>query len=180
MPAIVQVVPVGAAARSFVRDLAEPVSSVFGVEVCLGPPLAEPKYAFNKDRQQYHSAAILRRLAATRGREQLGVLGVAEVDLFIPDTPYVFGEADRESHSAIVSLARLRPEFNGAAQDNDLLRARGRTEVVHEVGHLLGLSHCDDPRCVMYFSSSVTDTDRKGCALCNDCRTELARVVRGR
>jgi archaemetzincin len=53
-------------------------------------------------------------------------------------------------------------------------------EVVHEVGHLVGLSHCDDARCVMFFSSTVADTDRKGCALCNDCRAELARVAKGR
>jgi archaemetzincin len=177
---IVQVVPVGAAARSLVKELAEPVTAAYVVEVVIGTPLAEPRYAFNKDRGQYHSTAILRRLSAVKGKDQLGILGVAEVDLFIPDSPFVFGEADRESHSAIVSLARLRPEFHGAAQNNDLLRARGRTEVVHEMGHLMGLSHCDDPRCVMFFSSSVADTDRKGWQLCNDCRAELARVNAGR
>jgi archaemetzincin len=178
--AIVQVAPVGAAARSLVKELCDPLAGTFGIEVALGTSLAEPKYAFNKDRNQYHSTAILRRLSAARTREQLGILGVAEVDLFIPDTQFVFGEADRESHSAIVSLARLRPEFHGAPQDNDLLRARGRSEVVREVGHLMGLSHCDDPRCVMFLSNTVNDTDRKGCTLCNDCRAELARVTQDR
>ena len=178
--AIVQVVPVGAAARSLVKEICEPVAATYGIEVALGVSLSDPKYAFNKDRNQYHSTAILRRLSAARAPEQLGIVGVCEVDLFIPDTVFVFGEADRESHSAIVSLARLRPEFHGAAQNNDLLRARGRTEVVHEMGHLMGLSHCDDPRCVMFFSSSVADTDRKGWQLCNDCRAELARVNAGR
>jgi len=180
MPVIVQIVPVGATARTLVKELAEPLAGVFGIEVALGAPLSEPKYAFNKDRSQYHSTAILRRLSAARAKEQLGILGVAEVDLFIPDSPFVFGEADRECHAAVVSLARLRPDFHGGPPDNDVLRARGRTEVIHEVGHLVGLSHCDDARCVMFFSSSVSDTDRKGCALCNDCRAELARVNKGR
>ena len=175
--AIVQVVPVGAAARSLVKEICEPVAATYGIEVALGVSLSDPKYAFNKDRNQYHSTAILRRLSAARAPEQLGIVGVCEVDLFIPDTVFVFGEADRESHSALVSLARLRPEFHGGAPNNDLLRSRGRVEVVHEVGHLIGLSHCDDARCVMFFSQTVSDTDRKGAALCNDCRSELARVT---
>lgn len=177
MPAIVQVVPVGAAARSFVRDLAEPLAQTFGVEIVHGAPLGEPTYAFNKDRQQFHSTAILRRLAAAKVKEQVGVLGVAEVDLFVPDSGFVFGEADRESHAAVVSLARLRPEFCGGAPDTDLLRSRGRSEVVNGVGHLVGLSHCDDPRCVMFLSQAIADTDRKGCGLCNDCRAELGRLA---
>ncbi len=180
MPGIVEVVTVGATARALLKDFAEPIAGIFGLEVVFGAPLADPKYAFNKDRNQYHSTAILRRLSAAKAKDHLGIVGVAEVDLFIPDTPFVFGEADRESHSAIISLARLRQEFYGAPPNTDLLRSRGRNELVHEAGHLVGLSHCDDPRCVMFFSSSVADSDRKGCALCNDCRAELARVTQVR
>ena len=177
MAGIIQLVPVGATARALVKELVEPVQREFGVEVTLGNGLAEPKYAFNKDRNQFHSSAILRRLSAVVTKQQVGVLGVAEVDLFVPDMNFVFGEADRESKAAIVSLARLRPEFNGASLgDIDLTRSRARIEAVHEVGHLVGLSHCDEPRCVMFFSNTVADTDRKGTALCNDCRAELGRL----
>ena len=59
----------------------------------------------------------------------------------------------------------------------DLLRSRGRIEFIHEVGHLFGLSHCDDPLCVMLPSGKVTDTDRKGTLLCHECRAELARIL---
>lgn len=177
MVGILQLVSVGSSARAFVKELKDPLRQQYGVDVLVAAPLADPKYAFNKDRNQYHSTAILRRLSATVGKQHLGVLGVADVDLFIPDTGFVFGEADRESRSAIVSLARLRPEFGGGALDNDLLRARVRTEAIHEVGHLLGLSHCDEYRCVMFFSNTVADTDRKSAALCTDCKTELGRLA---
>ncbi len=176
MAGVIQIVPVGSTARTLVREIAEPLSAELSVQVVFGQPLTEPSYAFNKDRSQYHSSAILRRLAPLRSKAQLGVLGIAEVDLFIPDHPFVFGEADREGKVAIISLARLRPEFQGAPQNTDLLRSRARSEAVHEAGHLAGLSHCHDLHCVMFFSSSVFDTDKKGFALCHDCKAELARL----
>jgi archaemetzincin len=46
-------------------------------------------------------------------------------------------------------------------------------EVVHELGHLLGLSHCVDSHCAMYLSHRPSDADRKGPGLCHQCRTAL-------
>jgi archaemetzincin len=177
MPGILQIAPVGGTSRALVRELAEPLRAELGLEaVALGAPLAEPQYAFNKDRQQYHATSILRRLSPQRQKEQLGVLGVAEVDLFVPDAPFVFSEADRGARAAIVSIARMRPELSGQAPNNDLVRARARAEAIHAAGQLVGLSHCDDLRCVMFLAQSPQDVDRKGTSLCHECRAELARL----
>ncbi len=52
-------------------------------------------------------------------------------------------------------------------------------EAIHELGHTYGLGHCRDARCIMYFSNSLLDTDRKGAAFCVNCRrmVEEARRV---
>jgi archaemetzincin len=174
MAEVIQVVPIGSTSRVLVRELAEPLVQ-FGFEVKVGQPLTDPTYAFNKDRDQYHSTAILRRLVPLKGTD-FGVIGVAEVDLFLPDGEFVFGEADRQSGVATVSLARLRPERFGGQSNNDLLRARGRVQLFHEALHLVGLSHCHEARCVMFLPQSVADLDRKQLSLCHECRAELARV----
>jgi archaemetzincin len=107
-PRVLQLVSIGNAPLSLLRELEPPLTTQLGLTVGYGKPaLTSPAYAFNKDRNQYHSNAIMRRLAPLVDRDST-VLGVTDVDLFVPDSPFVFGEADRESRVAILSVARLR------------------------------------------------------------------------
>lgn len=171
---VVQLVAVGNIPGHLMAEVMEPLQTQLSVQPVKGSvPLTDPKYAFNKDRNQYHSQAIMRRLVPLMQPGQNFALGICEVDLFVPDSPFVFGEADRESRTALVSLFRLR---QGA--DNAHYIRRVQIETVHQTGHLLGLSYCDDSRCVMFLASAPTDLDKKNVALCNVCRNELGKLNR--
>jgi archaemetzincin len=174
MPTRTVIVPLGTVAREIVQQVALGIKEAFGLTVERGPIQQKPTYAFNKDRHQYHSTAILRRLAQLKaGAENLPVIGLAEIDLFVPDAPFLYGEADRDALSAVVGLTRLHEEHAGRTADPERLKRRAQVEAVHEVGHLLGLSHCDDVRCVMFFSQTLADSDRKGPGLCASCRAAI-------
>jgi archaemetzincin len=168
-----QLVVVGNVPKGLLKELAQPIANTFKVQSVSGASLTHPQYALNPQRQQFHATAILRRLAAQLGTEQFGILGICDVDLFTPDAEFVFGEADRESRAALISIHRLKQGV-----PPEILLRRAQAEVVHEVGHLLGLSHCDDLHCAMFLSRSPADSDRKGTSLCNDCRHELARLTK--
>ncbi|HLL01101.1 MAG TPA: non-proteolytic archaemetzincin-like protein [Myxococcaceae bacterium] len=171
---VLLLVSVGSVPPSLLKDLEEPLSTHLGLGVVGSKVvLQRPDYAFNKDRGQYHCNAIMRRLASLLEPSHTMVLGVTDVDLFVPDSAFVLGEADRESRSAVVSLSRLRPGAHG-----EQLRRRVQVEAIHQAGHLMGLSFCEDSRCVMYFSQSAQDCDRKQMGLCNTCRNELAKLNR--
>lgn len=72
------------------------------------------------------------------------------------------GDSEKQHRGvAVFSLARLR---SGA--DEALLSRRAETEAVHELGHTYGLSHYDDPTCVMWFSNTLSESDRKGPNFC--------------
>ncbi len=173
-PKNLQLVGVGSPPAGLLKELEEPLRAQLGVTATVGKKvLPAPTYAFNKDRQQYHCNAIMRRLAPLLEPGQQLVLGVSEVDLFVPDAPFVFGEADRESKVAVLSVFRLR---QGAAPDT--LRRRAQVEAVHQAGHLVGLSFCEDSRCVMFLATTTQDCDRKSLSLCNLCRNELNRLNR--
>jgi archaemetzincin len=171
---VLLLVSVGSSSPSLLKDLEEPLATLMGLSV-VGSKVAlqRPDYAFNKDRSQYHCNAIMRRLVTLMEPGHSMVMGVTDVDLFVPDSNFVLGEADRESRSAVVSLARLR-----AGADGDQLRRRVQVEAVHQAGHLLGLSYCEDARCVMFFAQTPQDCDRKQLGLCNLCRNELAKLNR--
>ncbi len=175
LPARFLLAPIGALPPGTLTGLSAAFQEVFGVPSDRTPPQLKPDFAFNKDRQQYHSTAVLRRLEALRPRgSEAPVLGVVDVDLFVPDQPFVFGEADRESRSALLSVHRLKGA-DGRPVTPERYAHRSRVEGVHAVGHLLGLSHCNDFRCAMFLSHTPADSDRKGGGLCGACRAAIGR-----
>ena len=89
------------------------------------------------------------------------VLGIAEVDLFIPILTFVFGEAQLDGPGAIVSMHRLNNKFYGMPENNALLVQRIVKESIHELGHTFGLLHCSSPGCVLNSSTYVEDIDQK-------------------
>lgn len=167
-----QLVAVGNVSPQFLGELEAPIAQVLGVAAFQGKAvMAAPAFAFNKDRHQYHTTAIMRRLLTFKEPAAPFIMGVAEVDLFQPDSNFVYGEADRESHVAVMSLYRLRA-------DGDAWKRRAFVEGVHQAGHLVGLSYCEDARCAMYLATTITDAERRQLHLCNNCRNELAKLRR--
>ena len=83
--------------------------------------------------------------------------------------------------AAVISTHRLRQEFYGLPKDVDLLYGRMLKEAVHELGHTLHLSHCDDYNCAMASSHSVEWIDLKENAFCRHCANRvLAELSRPR
>ncbi|HSN89711.1 MAG TPA: peptidase M54 [Anaeromyxobacteraceae bacterium] len=142
----------------------------FGLPVTLGEGPGRPTVAFDPRRRQWSSTGILRWLLE-RAPDGAKVLGLTDVDLFIPILTFVFGEAQLGGVAAVVSTARLAdpPEMG----DGRVIWERIAKEAVHEMGHAFGLVHCGTAGCVMGRSASVRDVDLKQGDLCGDCRTGL-------
>ncbi len=165
-------IAVGRIERAVLSTLQAGIGQRFHCPVLLGGELPEPVYAFDKRRNQYSAAAILQLVrvqAAHQGHAR--ALGITEHDLYAPACNFVFGLAS--GTTAVVGLARLRQEFYGLQADHRLFLRRALTEAVHELGHTYGLPHCRRPQCVMFFSNTLLDTDRKSADFCLACHRRL-------
>ncbi len=162
-----RLVPIGAFPLELLTELAQRARLPLGSE-----PL-DPAPAYHPGRGQYDSTRLLLEL---RTRYRAPVVGAADVDLFIPVLTFVFGEAELGGQAAVFSIHRLREEFYGLPPNRDRLLERALRELLHETGHLIGLSHCQDASCVMSPSHSVELVDVKEAAYCSACLEWMARL----
>jgi archaemetzincin len=165
-------VAVGEVDKKVIEMLKDDLGKVFNRQVFVVKGMPEPDYALNKKRNQYLSTAILGAIVGQKEyMDYEKILGIVDRDLYVPDLNFVFGEASHKA--AVISLTRLKQEFYHLPEDRSLFHKRALTEAVHELGHTYGLGHCQNPRCVMFFSNTLMDTDRKGQEFCPRCKAKL-------
>ena len=165
----VYLIPIGVVDEKILEELKSSLKERFLLEVVIGEALPKPDYAYNRRRRQYHSSPILDNLSRNVPSHAYRVLGVTELDLYVSNLNFIFGQAKMGGRTALISLARLREKLWGRRPNGKLLRERTLKEAVHELGHTLGLEHCPNPKCVMHFSNSLADTDVKGSWFCPEC-----------
>ena len=132
---------------------------------------------YDSARRQYNGNSMLKLVDSLSFPDSLKILGLFDVDLFIPILTFIFGQAFLGGRTGIASLYRLSNERYGMIRDDRLLLDRFCKEVIHELGHTFGLKHCQNPICVMRSSTYVEDIDQKNQHLCHNCRAELELLL---
>jgi archaemetzincin len=165
----VALLPMGPLDRRAIDNLAQDLKGM-GFVVELVGERALPREAFDVGRNQFHADALLALAHSARAQR---VLGVTDVDLYAGGLNFVFGIAQPGGPACVISLFRLH-----FGADEERFRARALKEAMHELGHTFGLGHCADSGCVMWFSNTLAETDRKGAAFCPRCAEKL-RLTRG-
>ena len=178
MPAI-DTVAVGDVDTEVLEQLARGLAQELAAEVAVRAPVPLPPDTYNAGRCQYSSTEVLRHVSGTSRPAPGILLAVTSADLYVPELNFVFGEAHPATRSCIISLARLgvaRADARaGSPAGRERLLERALTEAIHEIGHVLGLGHCSCRTCVMFFSNSILDTDRKGHRFCDKCCQRAAK-----
>jgi len=136
-----------------------------GVKVELKPTILRPRDSYDARRQQFRAERLLERVALAPERP---VLALTDGDCYAAKLNFVFGMAEVGGGTAVVSLFRLRM---GATAGTFMTRAM--KEIFHELGHAVGLGHCENLRCVMHFSNSLAEADTKEECLCAACLRQL-------
>ncbi|MGH9522853.1 MAG: archaemetzincin family Zn-dependent metalloprotease [Terriglobales bacterium] len=177
---LLQLVRVGECDPRTLDRVGPALSQRMGVPWDVLPSVIDVDFALHAERQQYHSTEILGRMKSLHGPHTWRMLGITDLDLYIPILTFVFGEAEMGGRVAIVSTQRLRQEFYGLPADEEAFHERVLKEALHELGHTLDLRHCDDYRCAMAASHAVEWIDLKGANLCSACMEKIAPAPKKR
>lgn len=147
------------------------VQEVYKEEVIIMEEVPFPENCIDIERKQYNAVCVMDFLPDIEGGE---IVGICDKDLYVDGLNFVFGIAENIGNKkCVVSINRLKPSFYGKNKENDLTTLRTAKEVIHELGHLKGLKHCGDRKCVMHFSNSIYDTDFKDYKLCKNCKRRI-------
>jgi archaemetzincin len=169
--------PIGEVPNELLSWLAKKLTETLEWDVDVGEIIDLPQSTYNPRRDQYRGESILNLLRYHATPKTDRILGLTDVDCYSSDLNFVFGQASIDGREAFIALPRLRQSFYGLSEDRSRFRDRVIKEAVHELGHTWGLRHCHDPRCVMYFSNSLQDTDRKKAKFCADCEVKLESIT---
>jgi archaemetzincin len=134
-------------------------------------PLHIPLTLFDWKRRQFKAEYILDKVVAEFGHFPFdAIIAIGYLDAYVDGYNFVFGYSTKKFGT--VYTKRLKSENASLYVD------RVVKEVTHELGHALGLEHCDDPHCVMSFSNSVEEVDRKSPFFCDKCKAKLSGLLK--
>ena len=131
-----------------------------------------PGKYYDSSRKQFRADLVLRWFASHRSSSEEILVGLVNSDGYVPGLNFVFGLADPSERIATVYLRRLYTSSNHV---DNIFVERLLKEATHEIGHVLGLEHCSNPRCVMSFSNSILDVDYKTNLFCKRCVEKLSK-----
>jgi archaemetzincin len=172
--------PIGNVTADLQGPIREEVERIYGYPTDVLGLLDDLEFAFNTNRNQYHSTTILEQLADRAPAGAIKVLALVEVDLFIPILTHVYGEAQLGGKACIVSTIRLN-EGHSYLNTQEPFLSRIVKEAIHELGHTFSLRHCREHTCLMHYCRNESDVDRKSDQLCRYCKVllddEIKRIL---
>ena len=147
------------------------LQAIMGLNTEVRPRQTKPQHAYQHGRRQYDALKIINTLASDAGKVPL-TLGDTRYDICTPILTFVYGESQLGGKAALISFYRI------TEKRTDVTCARAAKIGLHEVGHLLGISHCRTADCLMCFSASLEKLDQLQLWFCEACAYEISRRLR--
>jgi len=168
----VEIIPLGDVDGVAVSVVAANLQAIMGLPADVLPVEPAPDFAVIPARRQYNALPILGMLEAGASNAVLR-LGVMSGDLCLPIFSYVLGEAQVQGHAAVISLHRLKGNEDGTSAAPARVYERLAKVALHEIAHVLGLTHCREDGCLMRFSLGAEHIDELSMGFCPECEIRL-------
>ena len=156
------------------------LSVFFPHPVVTGDAVPLPRTAFYPARSRYRAEKLLDHLESLTREDAQVVMGLTDVDISTTKDQYedwgILGLATLGGRQCVISRFRAKR----GADDAHHTRIRLAKVVVHEVGHTLGLEHCENEGCLMEDGKGTVKTTDREFDFCDACRAAVGDAVRPR
>lgn len=152
------------------------LEQTYGFQVKVQSPIELPQSAYFPDRKRYRAEKLIAFLRNQLPKEGDYILGLTAVDISTTNGKIsdwgvmgLAGDIGNGEKAAIFSIFRCKKK--GATPL--LARQRVAKTAVHELGHVLGLEHCNTFGCLMQDAKAKVSTSDQEYDLCPLCRKQL-------
>jgi archaemetzincin len=129
---------------------------------------------------QYHAGEAIEKISKLIPKDGIIVIGLTAYDLYPREEwNFVFGLADKLSGCGIFSFRRYHDELAESFQGDenisfiDFITKLAGKIMLHETGHLFGLSHCIYFKCLMNGSNHLQENLSKPFEICPVCLRKI-------
>ncbi len=151
------------------------VSYFYNKKVIILNSVNIPVEFFNPAIQQYSADSLIMLLSKLQNDTIIEIIGLTHKPLFTvkpaKPMPYfdenIFGLAYQPGNACVVS------DFKFRTMDIKTFNQRLKNVIIHEVGHNLGLSHCQEEKCIMSEKLEYQTLDKSGNGYCSRCINKL-------
>ncbi len=161
----------GKASGPWLEKLMSQLAEMFMAQIELAKPVPYPLPAFNPRRRRFFAHLIIDYLREIAGNVDF-VVGLTDAELYSVHANSVICETHLQARSAVISVGCLK-NFLFGERPEEVFYERLYKEILRAIGHMLGLPPCRNPRCVMYPSLSLYETDLKAPSFCPECEMKL-------
>nr|ABZ10150.1 hypothetical protein ALOHA_HF4000APKG10H11ctg1g10 [uncultured marine microorganism HF4000_APKG10H11] len=140
-----------------------------------------PSSVINTHRGQINAEEIIQSLSKNSELNDSDLnIGLTKQDIYYKNMNHIFGLAQTNGKNLALSTFRLERDLHLNIVSPNLYQERVFKELLHELGHISGLSHCELNTCVMSFSSNVAQVDIKLPMFCKNCNDVISYNNTGR
>lgn len=154
------------------RIIQDSIRNYYPVRVQINTVSALPAAAFYKPRNRYKADSIIHWLSQRKPASAITMVGLTTQDISTAKGSNsdfgIMGLGYQPGTACVVSIFRLKKDSPSDA----LLNQRLLKSIVHEIGHNLGLPHCDNTHCLMADAKGKLNQDNEQ-GFCTECMKKL-------
>ncbi len=178
-------IDLGVGKEGLINNVSTKFQETFNVETEIKKQNIDFQEAYNSKRKQYNVLKIINQIEIIPSKEER-VFAFTDKNIYSGELGFVFSSTDKSKNVGVVSTYHLRLKLGGKLEDGraevkgyvdeNLLLERTLKTLYRNFGATMGFSTTFDKNCVMAFSDSLIDLDKKSIEFCGKRKEHLKKL----